>query len=95
MTSLSSILQPLLDISSVINTIYLFAALCLGVFAAWSKEAFFFAIILVVLFVSVVSKITYFAPAISNNFNNLFIFLIIGYSVSTGIKLAFNRWRGY
>jgi len=95
MNSISNILQPLLHIFSFINTFYLFAALCLGVFAAWSKEVFLYAICFAGMFIFIFSKFANFAPAISNHFNSLFVFLIVGYSASTGIKLALNHWRGY
>lgn len=95
MTSISGNLQPLFDIFNIINTVYLFAALGLGVVAAWDKKIFLFAAIFAGLFVTVFSKFSSFVPAISSHINSLLIFLIIGYSVSTGIKLAFNYWRGY
>lgn len=96
MTSFPTLVQPFLDIAnSVTHTIYCFVPLCVGVLAAWNKEIFLRAVISVGLFVFVFSKISNFAPDISNLFNSAFIFLISGFLISTGIKFLFDKWRGY
>lgn len=96
MTSFPELVQPYLNIvNSAINIIYCFVPLFIGALAAWDKRVFLFAAILATLFFTILSRFSSFVPAISSQINSLFIFLIIGYSVSKGLKLAFNHWKGY
>ncbi|MTJ10729.1 hypothetical protein [Anabaena sp. UHCC 0204] len=96
MTSFPSLIQPFLDIAnSLIYIIYCFVPFCIGAFAAWNSRTSLFALFLVGIFASVFSKFANFAPNIYHLFNSAFIFLISGFLISIGIKLAFNHWKGY
>jgi hypothetical protein len=96
MTSFPELVQPYLDIAkSATNILYCFVPLCIGASAALSMKNFLYAAIFAGLFLTVFSKFSSIVPSFSSQINSLFMFLIIGYSVSIGIKLAFNNWRGY
>lgn len=97
MTSFPELVQPYLDIleSVILNILYCCVPLCIGASAALNMKNFLYATIFAGLSFSILPAFSRILPANSIPINSLFMFLIIGYSVSMGIKLAFNNWRGY
>jgi len=92
MTLVQKSLQSLPDFLASFKTIYLFLALCCGVIAAWNKEMLLRVICFIGVFVFVLLKFSTFESATSELFNSIVLFLIIGYSMSAGVKMALNHW---
>ena len=93
MTSASNGLEILLNDFSILNTVYLFASLVFGMIAALNKEFFLYALGFVVMYVLVLSKFAIFVPTMPVYFNNVLIFLAIGYCVTAVVKMACNHWH--
>lgn len=94
MTSVTNLLQPLLDTSHLIITIELLVMLIVGVLAAFNQRCFLFALAFPIV-IFPVRGISHFIPAISTMINNMIIFLAIGFAVGIVIKWIFKSWWEY
>jgi hypothetical protein len=88
MTSVTNVLQPFIDIANLINTVWLFIFLALGVSAAFNRHTFLFLFAFPIATIPLRS-IPNFIPITSASLNNLIILLGIGFCVGKVIKWIF------
>ncbi len=92
MTYITNVLQPFLDLANLINTIWLFIFLALGVSAAFNRHTFLFLFAFPIATIPL-RGITHFMPIASTHINNLIIFLGIGFCIGKVIKWIFGFQR--